>query len=220
VVKKTYKNTKKAVLLTAAIVILALCIAYLLPATQTSEPGISQLNVTAPVVDEAVETPVSASQRTAHKVAPNQPRYLTIDKFDVRARVLSVGASADRTIGAPKSIHDVGWYRGSAKPGQAGVMFLDGHVSGPTQPGVFKQIGSLKNGDKIGIERGDGIKFRYVVTSVKLVPEDKVDMNSLLVSPDAYGEHLVLMTCGGSFNRAENQYEGRVIVQAKGTDTP
>ena len=219
-IKKTGLDVKKGPLAVIAAIVVALCVAYLLPAAQTAEPIISQLSVGAPGTSEAVETPVSSGERAAYKVAPDQPRYLTIDKLNVHARALRVGTSADRTVQAPKSIHDVGWYKGSAKPGQAGVMFIDGHVSGPTQPGVFKRIGSLSPGDTVGVEKGDGTKLSFVVTSVKLVPEEKVDMNSLLVSPDADGQHLVLMTCGGSFNRAENKYEDRVVVRATRANTP
>lgn len=216
--KKSVKLCRQKFWVVAAALIVSLCIAYLLPATQTAEPIVlSPEKLVAPASNDTIETPITPKQYNTYMVAPDLPRYLSIPKLGKSARVLSVGVDAQGAVGSPASIHNVGWYTRSAKPGQAGVMFMDGHVSGPNQPGVFKQLSQLTSGDTVEVERGDGEKFTYRVKEVRLALENKVNMGSLLVSPDADGQHLVLMTCGGPFNRETDQFSSRVIVSATRT---
>lgn len=198
----------------AAGTLLALCVAYLLPAAQTSEIILQPKELVAPSTSQAVETPVSPEKYENHTVPPDLPRYLSIEKFGVTSRILKVGIDKSGAVDAPASIHDVGWYSGSAKPGHAGVMFLDGHVSGPTQPGVFKKLGTLTPGDSVKIQRGDGSTHSYEVTSTRLVPEKDVNMDNLLKTSNQDEERLVMMTCGGRFDRQTDQFNDRVIVQA------
>lgn len=149
-----------------------------------------------------------------HKVAPESPRFLIIDKIGVRARVGSVGMETANTLSAPANIFDVGWHAGSKKPGEIGAVVINGHISGSTKRGVFYSIGTLNPGDDLVIERGDGKKFTYTVKTTAIYDNDKVDMDKILTSSEPGRPALNLISSTGRFNVRTNQFEQRVAVYA------
>lgn len=160
----------------------------------------------------ADEQPPTAEQRQGYTVAAEAPRYLKIEKLGVNARVLPVGRSTLGEVAAPAGIWDVGWYDASARPGEAGVSFIDGHISGPTLPAVFKDLHALSHHDDIVVERGDGALLHYKVESVQVERLADIDMNALLTTVVDGKPTLVLMTCGGEFNEKSYTYDRRVVV--------
>jgi LPXTG-site transpeptidase (sortase) family protein len=156
------------------------------------------------------ETKVTKSDLDSYVVSADMPRILRIPTLDVQARILRMGIT-DGRVQAPESIWDTGWYDGSAKPGEAGTSFIDGHVSGPSQPAIFAKLDTLKTGDRIEIEKGDGSLLRYSVKNVETIPVDKVDIRRILNSGGSNG--LVIMTCGGAY-LGNYTYDSRVVVHA------
>lgn len=149
-----------------------------------------------------------------YRTAATYPRVIRIGKTQTEARVLPLGIATTGALKAPGNIFDAGWYKDSAKPGEPGATIIDGHSSGPTKPGVFKNLGKLVKGDTIEIERGDGQKFTYTVKEVKVFDADKVDMSSVMVPFLPGKQGLNLITCSGKFNTATNKYEQRTVVYA------
>ncbi len=176
--------------------------------TQTKQDD--EGGLTAGIPDESGNPPPIAS----HKVPAANPRVIRIAKTNTEARILALGIAPTGELKAPANIFDAGWHKDSAKPGEAGAMLLDGHVSGPTKPGVFKKLGTLVSGDKIEIERGDGKKFIYTVTATKVFDADKLDMSSVMVSSVAGKPGLNIITCAGKYNKSTNKYEQRTVVYA------
>ena len=176
--------------------------------TRASDPASQNDN---PVPSE--EKP-SAHSVKSYAVSPDLPRLIRITRLGVEARVLSVDVDAKNEMKTPRSIYDAGWYMSSSKPGENGAMLINGHVSGPTQPGVFKKIKTLVAGDIITVENGAGKQFSYAVTRVNTVAVDKVDMTELLVSDNTAKPGLSLITCGGKFDPKTNHFEDRIIVHA------
>lgn len=160
------------------------------------------------------EAEVSESDKQTYTVAADMPRTISIPSLNVHARVLQMSVGNDGAIEAPAGIWDAGWYDGSAKPGQTGNAFIDGHVSGPTMPAVFKELKNIKSGVEIEIERGDGSKLTYAVTSVSTQKLKDINMSKVLAGPG--GESLTIMTCGGDY-LGDYTYDSRVIVVAKRT---
>jgi sortase (surface protein transpeptidase) len=163
--------------------------------------------------DTPDETQPSPAAVSSYKVAPDLPRIVRISKINVMARIKRVTTKADNQLGAPGNVHDVGWYDGSSKPGDAGgAALLDSHVSGPTVPGAFFNIKKLVAGDSIEVERGDGTKYTYKVVKSQVYDKDKVDMAAALVSaiPGKFG--LNLITCTGPIKGIE--YQQRLMVFA------
>ncbi len=161
--------------------------------------------------DEKKPAPDSIS---SYKVAADLPRVISIEKIKVKSRVLALGVKSNNELKAPVNIYDTGWYLESAKPGAPGAMLLDGHVTGPTQKGIFYDLKKLVAGDIITIERGDGKTFDYKVVSSKVYNKDKVDMAAALTPIEAGKPGLNLITCAGSFNAQSDQYEDRLVVFA------
>ena len=149
-----------------------------------------------------------------HKVAHDLPRFLVIEKIGVRARIGMVEKETPNTLSSPANIFDVGWYKGSSKPGEPGAVVLNGHVSGSTKRGVFYSIGTLKVGDLIELERGDGRKYSYAVKEVAIYDNDKVDMNNIMISADPGSPGVNLISSTGRFNVRTNKFEQRVVVYA------
>ncbi|TXG77345.1 class F sortase [Patescibacteria group bacterium] len=148
-----------------------------------------------------------------YQVAPDMPRFISIESQGIKARVLRIGLTGDGAVGAPNNVHDGGWYEGSAKPGEGGVSLIVGHVSGISAPGVFRNIDQLNPGEVISVERGDGTVIRYRVDATESFPANNVDMaKALSYSKVEGGEALNLITCHGSFDGASQQYTERLVV--------
>lgn len=80
----------------------------------------------------------------------------------------------------PNNIYDAGWYASSSRPGQAGAMFIYGHISSWTANGAFYNLKKLKVGNDIIVTRGDSRAYTYQVVGFKVYPYDAVDMNAVL----------------------------------------
>jgi LPXTG-site transpeptidase (sortase) family protein len=151
---------------------------------------------------------------STYQVAANAPRMLTIGKIGVQARIMRTTVNARNELGTPANIFDTAWYEASAKPGQAGAMLIDGHVSGPTQNGVFYDLKKLIKGDKITVERGDGKVFTYTVQTSKTYNADAVDMAAALTPVVSGKPGLNIMTCTGKLDSTRTHFEQRLVVFA------
>ncbi len=161
------------------------------------------------------EKEVTDSVVDSYQVAPDVPRVITIEKANVRARLLPMGVNSDNSMQAPLNIFDAGWYTSSAKLGEPGATVVDAHASGPTREGLFAYIDTLKPGDSISVERGDGKVFQYKVANTETVPLSKVDMRKVM---KPYGDNttgLNLITCAGSWLKGQRTYDHRIIVYAE-----
>jgi LPXTG-site transpeptidase (sortase) family protein len=116
---------------------------------------------------------------------------------------------------APVNIYDSGWYGGSAKPGTPGATVIDAHASGATRQGLFAYLDTLKVGEQLSIERGDGQTFNYEVTHTEIVPLTEVDMSKLLAPYGDATEGVNLITCTGTWIPDQKTYDHRVLVYTK-----
>jgi LPXTG-site transpeptidase (sortase) family protein len=145
------------------------------------------------------ERPVTESQKKEYVVAPDMPRTMRIPSIGVDARVLRMGINDEGAVESPYNIWDTGWYDGSAKPGEKGNAFINGHISGPTEPAVFSKLKDVKVGAEVVVERGDGSLLTYRVISNQTKRLDDIRMNDVLALPIGSDEVLSIMTCGGDY---------------------
>ena len=167
--------------------------------------------------EELVEEEPTEEEVTEYIVAEDRPRYITIEKIDVKnRRILAVGINSKGELATPTNIFDTGWYTGSGKPGEGKTMLIDGHNGGPHVYGVFKRLPELTTGDIITIERGDGTIFNYSVMENVEVPlsESDVYMATAMRSPEKGRESLTLITCTGEWSQAQRTYLSRQFVRA------
>lgn len=145
-------------------------------------------------------------------VAPDLPRFLRIPRFNILARVMREGVLPNGEVDTPRNIFDVGWYEGSAKPGDIGATLIVGHLSGPTTNGSLYNLKDLNTGDTVEIERGDGKKLTYAVVGKKTQNYQDVDMAKALRSQDPTKSGLNLITCAGRYDARRHVFEKRIVV--------
>lgn len=165
-----------------------------------------------------VEAAPSADKPTAaaietYTVPADQPKFLDIAKIGVtKARIKALGVRSNNQIATPDNIHDIGWYKNSAKPNETGAMFMYGHVSNWTANGVFYNLKKLKAGDLVTVTQGNDTTYTYKVVSTKTYAYDNVDMSEVLapIIPGKLG--LNLMTCGGKVLKGTSEFSERFVV--------
>ena len=178
-------------------------------------PTSSQIPATVQVSEDVDTTKPTPDVLANYRTAPDVPRALYIDKLGIRARIVSVGTGSNNSMQTPKNIYDSGWYAPSARPGTIGAVVIDGHASGSTRMGLFAYIDTLKNGDEIRVEVGDGTTYRYRVVHNETKPMGEVDMSKVLQPYGGASEGVTLITCTGKWLPAQQTYDHRVIVYAE-----
>ena len=163
------------------------------------------------------ETEPTEKEVAEYNVAPDRPRYLTVEKLGIKnSRILPMNVNTSGELDTPRNIFDVGWYTASGKPGQGGTMVIDGHNGGPHVHGVFKNLPDLAVGDIIKVERGDGAIFNYKVVENKTVPLADSDayMSAASRSPEPGKESVTLISCTGEWSQAQQTYLSRQFTRA------
>ena len=169
------------------------------------------------------ERPVTVQAKQEWTVPASHPRYISIPKLGIEnARIVQLGIiKKTGQLDAPVSIHDAGWYNGSALPGKGGTMLMDGHNGGPNFGGIFEKLRELKNGDEIIIERGDGKKLTYVVKDNRDMnvndindPSNKWGMATMTNSIEAGKEGLNIITCVGQWDERSQTFNERTMLRA------
>ena len=167
--------------------------------------------------EELIEEEPTATEIREYVVAPDRPRYLSIEKIGVnKARILPMGINSKGELDTPINIFDVGWYESSGMPGQGGTMVIDGHNGGPHVIGVFKYTPTLVMGDIITVERGDGLIFRYKVVENNTIPLSEADayMRTAATTPEKGKESVTLISCTGEWSQQQNTYLSRQFTRA------
>lgn len=167
--------------------------------------------------EELVEVEPTEQEVREYTVAPDRPRYLTVEKLGInKARILPMGVNAKGELATPNNIFDVGWYEASGKPGKGGTMIIDGHNGGPHVLGVFKNLPSLEYGDIITVERGDGVVYKYKVVENKavLLSESDAYMATAARSPEQGKESVTLISCTGEWSQQRGTYLSRQFTRA------
>jgi hypothetical protein len=151
----------------------------------------------------------------SYSVSPDIPKYISIPKISIdKTRILRMGMDENGLIKTPRNMWDTGWYEGSAKPGDTtGAMLIVGHVSGPTEGGVFYNLYRLSIDDQITITGGDGRLSNYKVVSKEEV-SDGMNINNYLISKKTDKPGLTLMTSSGELNPKTKEYDRRIAVFA------
>lgn len=195
------------------------------PTTTTDTPTTTETPTT-PAVTTPTPTPTVTPTPVASQTVPTVansgisdeefallPRYLRISKLNINAHVEQVGVTAGNAMGVPSDMWNAGWYVGSAKPGQGGAAFMDGH-STASRNGLFGKLDTLAAGDKLEVQRNDGVVIKYTVAKVSVVNRHKVDMAAMLQPYNMYKNGLNILSCAGQWIESEKTLENRVLVYA------
>jgi hypothetical protein len=177
------------------------------PATAAPAPPVETVTVT--------PTPEPAPAPAPRPVAPSSPTKLVVPALAVKAPVVDIDLSTDAVLEPPPDPDLVGWWTGSAEPGDTvGRVVVTGHTVS-TGGGALDLLPDLAKGDKVVLVTETG-RHRYRVTdnlfaTYREVAEHAQDIfGQTEESPD--GARLILVTCTG-FNG--DFYEGNSIVVAE-----
>lgn len=177
----------------------------------TPEPTPTPTPTPTPVASPTVPTVANSGLNDADIAA--QPRYLRIAKLSVNAHVEHIGVTSSGAMGVPSDMWNAGWYVGSAKPGQGGAVFMDGH-STASRSGLFGHLDTLVAGDELEVQRNDGQTIKYRVAKIKIVNRNDVDMAAMMLPYDLSKNGLNILSCTGQWIESEQTLENRVMVFA------
>jgi LPXTG-site transpeptidase (sortase) family protein len=142
-----------------------------------------------------------------------EPTALTIEALGVTgAPVRPVGVDPDGGALEIPPVHEVGWYRFGARPGDAGSTVLAAHVAYDGVDGVFRHLDDLGDGDRVTVVLNDGSMQTFVVTEVAQYPKSELPAAVWAREGDP---QLVLVTCGGEFDAEARSYEDNVVAFAR-----
>ncbi|HSA49810.1 MAG TPA: class F sortase [Yinghuangia sp.] len=177
-----------------------------------ADPGAGPDAQAAPAPGGSAATPTPSP--TAKTLKSSPPHRLRIPRIRVDAPVIGLGLDAAGVLEVPPATNSnlVGWYKDGAAPGSRGASIMVGHVDTKSGPAVFWNLGILRQGDLITVDRADGKTATFAVDSVevfekKAFPDDRVYGDT----PDA---QLRLITCGGVYDKQSKDYTSNVVAFA------
>ena len=173
-------------------------------------PAASAVDRDSPPGRPASNSPVAVGDEQPQRdLRPDRIRIgaLGLDRRLVPLRVLRSGSLA-----APRRYSDIGWWRDGPQPGVGGNTVVVGHVDSRTGPAVFHGLASLQSDIPITVARRDGSLLRYRVDSVQRFPVEQFPANRVYRRNGA--PRLVLITCGGRYDRSSGRYIDNVVVFA------
>ena len=142
------------------------------------------------------------------------PKRLRIPSIDVEAPIVAVGVTGNGDMEVPKDVRDVGWYHHGQAPGEPGATVLAGHVDSREQGrGVFFDLRRLDVGSRIAVTDSTGEVQRFEVVARRTYDKPRLPTDTLFSRTGP--PQLVLVTCGGSFDREAGSYRENVVVYAR-----
>lgn len=156
----------------------------------------------------------SASTNEPEALAIADPVGLRIDKLDVDAPVSAYGVD-QRTgeMAVPDNATNVAWYEFGPSPGEAGSAVLAAHVDlASSGPGVFFNLRTLNEGDKVVVDYEDGSEAAFRVVARVTYEKDELPLEVIFSREGP--PVLTLITCGGGFNSNIARYDSNIVVYA------
>ncbi len=165
----------------------------------------------------SVSTPaITPAATTVRGIALDRDARLLIPAIGVNAPIEAVGQDEQGRMAVPMKHHwsGVGWYRGGPVPGTPGSAVLDGHLDTDTgAPAVFWKLHALHIGDVVMLQDSSGYKAQFHVTKIQNYTVDQAPLDVIFHKND--GAYLNLITCSGSWDYAQNQFQQRLVVFTK-----
>ncbi|MFJ8494541.1 class F sortase [Streptomyces sp. NPDC094038] len=154
----------------------------------------------------------------APALPPSPPTRIRIPAIRVNAPLMGLALTPTGSLDVPPAGQKnlAGWYEAGTTPGETGTAIVAGHVDNTEGPAVFYDLGALRRGATIELDRKD--------KSVAVFSVDAVEVYQARDFPDekVYGAanrpELRVITCGGGYSRTTG-YQGNVVVFAHLTDS-
>jgi hypothetical protein len=163
------------------------------------------------ITPDGASAPTSTQDVGASLSVPGEPVRLVIPAIGVDAKIQKTGLTPAGDMGIPTNFTDTAWYSGGPRPGMPGSAVIDGHLDGKTVlRAVFYDLGKLVPGDIVTVIDADGKELKFQVIQSKVYAEDAAAPEVFL--QDSGKTMLNLITCSGSWNKADKMYNERVVV--------
>jgi sortase (surface protein transpeptidase) len=180
------------------------------PATSTG--GAAQA---APVPYVPVRDSSVAAHASTVADSPARPVRLVIPDMGIDMPIGPVGVRDDGQMAVPDDVDAAGWYKFGATPGaSSGTTVVASHVDSWAEGvGPFARLrNQATEGTWINVFRSDGTVQSYRVIDNRMIPKVSLPVDTLF---DRTGDHrLVLVTCGGRFQRDVGRYTDNIVVTA------
>jgi LPXTG-site transpeptidase (sortase) family protein len=138
---------------------------------------------------------------------------LLIPAIGVDAPIEMVGQDSQGRMGVPtkNQWNGVGWYQNGTVPGAQGSAVIDGHLDTTTgAPAVFWKLGDLHLGDMVMVKDKTGHKAQFRVFKIQSYTLAQAPLDQIFAKND--GTYLNLITCSGSWDYSQNQFNQRLVV--------
>ncbi|MEU6480824.1 class F sortase [Streptomyces sp. NPDC047017] len=191
----------------AAVTVLSLCCgAWLLHGAGTTHAPPQ------PAAAEGMPDP-GEERLAAPALPPSPPTRVRIPSIRVDAPLTGLSLTASGSLAAPPAADKnlAGWYEAGTTPGERGTAVVAGHVDNAQGPAVFYDLGALKKGSAIEVDRRDGGVAVFTVDAVEVY--EAKDFPDKKVYGAAGRPELRVITCGGGYSRSTG-YQGNVVVFA------
>lgn len=139
------------------------------------------------------------------------PMRLLIPSLALDAQVEPLGVDATGAMDTPHNLWDVGWFQPGPAPGSPGDAVIDGHVGLPGYPLIFSTLARLPAGAELIVVHADGLRSHFSVSAIGSWPADSHPAGLFATGGPA---RLSLITCTGPYDRSNQTYADRLIVEA------
>ncbi|MDQ3095747.1 MAG: class F sortase [Actinomycetota bacterium] len=146
----------------------------------------------------------------------SKPVAVAIPRIDVRSSLEDLGLDSAGVMTTPQDHERAGWFTPAPPPGLIGVAVIAGHVTWDGERSVFFDLDALRPGDRVEVEREDGVTAVFEVTRLGRFPKEQFPTEA--VYRPVGNASLRLITCGGGYDEVANRYLDNVIVWADMVD--
>jgi sortase (surface protein transpeptidase) len=173
------------------------------PATEPSAPAAA-----APVAAPSTSAPADSDAPAERGRAPER---ITIPDIDVRSQVQPVG-TVDRVLQIPPKPWEVGWWEAGVGLGSDhGTTVLVAHLDSRTYGvGPFARAKDLGVGAPMTLRDEQGDAQRYRVSAVDTYLKQVLPYEEIFAQSGP--PRVVLVTCGGQYNRDAGGWDSNVVV--------
>ncbi|MFC7866546.1 class F sortase [Streptomyces murinus] len=150
---------------------------------------------------------------SAPSLPPSPPLRIRIPAIRVNAPLMGLALTSSGSLDVPPAQNKnlAGWYEAGTTPGERGTSIVAGHVDNTEGPAVFYNLGALKRGARIEVDRRDGTVAEFTVDAVEVYAAR--DFPDQKVYGAASRPELRVITCGGGYSKTTG-YQGNVVVFA------
>lgn len=184
------------------------------PAPSPLHSGTASPAGTAPAAASA-----SPTGTAPQSLAPSKPTRVRIPAIRVNAPLVGLSLTSGGQLASPPETDRnlAGWYQDGTTPGSIGTAIIGGHVDTHAGQAVFYNLGALRKGALIDIDRADGTVARFTIDAVEAYTSKQFPDRKVYGA--AQRPELRLITCGAGFDKRRRQYLGNVVAFAHLTDT-